>query len=191
MFEGETDCGKQSITARDQSEAPFLYGCKVTVHTKDKRPSPPPITGQWSHLYPSFPSSTTSCLNSSYIFLLKWSRRKNDQKRKSVFISCDWPIPSRLRSVEKIIKVKDELTQLNPASLSVKRLTTNVYRRDTVRLWHTSVYHLGSVDDTCGKRVAWSRSPWAARVMGAGIWEGTGACSRCCPGQECPPRDWH
>lgn len=59
----------------------------------------PCLTGQGSHLYPSFPSSTTSCLNSSYIFLLKWSRRKNDQKRKSVFISCDWPIPSRFRSM--------------------------------------------------------------------------------------------
>ena len=59
----------------------------------------PSITGYSSYLYPSFPSSTTSCLNSSYIFLLKWSRRKNDQKRNSVFISCDWPIPSRFRSV--------------------------------------------------------------------------------------------
>lgn len=42
-----------------------------------------------SYLYPSFPSSTASCLNSSYIFLLKWSRRKKDQNRKSVFISWD------------------------------------------------------------------------------------------------------
>lgn len=57
--------------------------------------------GTLAYLYPSFASSKASCLNSSYIFLLKWSRRKNDQNLKSVFISWDCPMPSRFRSVQR------------------------------------------------------------------------------------------
>lgn len=43
---------------------------------KRPNPCPTPLPGKatlplLSYLYPSFPSSTASCLNSSYIFLLK------------------------------------------------------------------------------------------------------------------------
>ena len=43
-------------------------------------------------------SSTANCRNSWYIFLLKCCLKKNDQNRKSVFISCDMPTPNFLRS---------------------------------------------------------------------------------------------
>lgn len=51
-----------------------------------------------SHLLFSLASSSAYCLNSSYIFLLKLSLRKNDQNLKSVFISWDWPTPNRFLS---------------------------------------------------------------------------------------------
>jgi len=56
------------------------------------------IKKQETDLYPSLPSSNASVLNSSYIFLLKCVRKKNDQNLNKVFISGDWPIPSLLRS---------------------------------------------------------------------------------------------
>ena len=48
------------------------------------------------YLCPATASSTASRRNSSYIFRLKLSRRKNDQKRYSVFISAV-PNPQCLR----------------------------------------------------------------------------------------------
>ena len=54
-----------------------------------------------SYLYPAWASSTASLLNSLYMVLLKRCLRKKDQKRNMVFISCDWPTPSRLRSSTK------------------------------------------------------------------------------------------
>jgi len=52
------------------------------------------------YLYPEAASSTASCRNSSYILWLKCWRRKNDQNRNNVFISADWPMPNRQRSVQ-------------------------------------------------------------------------------------------
>ena len=46
-------------------------------------------------------SSQAKFLNSSYIFLLKFSRKKNDQNRNNVFISCECPAPKRFLSEMK------------------------------------------------------------------------------------------
>ena len=54
-----------------------------------------------TYLYPCTASSQARVLNSSYIFRLKFSRRKNDQNRNRVFISCDFPGPTRFRSGKK------------------------------------------------------------------------------------------
>lgn len=58
------------------------------------------------------------------------------------------------------------------------------------RRWSGETYRSGSAGGICGRRVAWSRSPSAARVTGAGTWGGTEACSRCFPWRGCPLTGW-
>lgn len=90
---------------------------------------------------------------------------------------CDW---SREEKDWVYLQMKDEQRQY------LFIFKTNDQQR---KRW-TCLYRWGSAGGTCGKRVAWSRSPWAARAMGAGTWGGTEACSRCYPGQGCPLMGW-
>ena len=62
------------------------------------------------YLYPPAASSPARFLNSSYIFLLKFSLRKKDQNLNKVFISCDWPIPNFFRSKQGIKSI-NQLSQ--------------------------------------------------------------------------------
>ena len=71
--------------------------CKIWTNTRDHICNRKYFNGilinLYSNLYPEDASSQASFRNSEYIFLLKFSLRKNDQNLNRVFISWLWPMP--------------------------------------------------------------------------------------------------
>lgn len=96
---------------------------------------------------------------------------------------CSSPAIGRFRAAFALIgdRIKNE-DNVN------HRKQNKTKRSEKDRWWDW--YHLGSAGDTCGRRVAWSRCPWAVRVRGAGTWAGTGGCSRCCWEPGCLRMGW-
>ncbi|EZA47144.1 hypothetical protein X777_16609, partial [Ooceraea biroi] len=84
---------------REIAEMYFIKRNNKAINSqKDTENLPATYDNILIHTHVQQASSLAMVLNSSYILRLKFSRKKNDQNRKRVFISCDCPIPNRLRS---------------------------------------------------------------------------------------------